>query len=29
VLRDDLQILWQKLTALKESDAPGTMRADS
>ena len=28
-LRDDLQILWQKLAALKESDAPGTMRADS
>jgi len=28
-LRDDLQILWQKLVALKESDAPGTMRADS
>lgn len=28
-LRADLQLLWQKLAALKEIDATGTMRANS
>ena len=28
-LRLDLDLVWHKLAALKEDDAPGTMRADS
>jgi len=28
-LRLDLDLVWHKLAALKERDAPGTMRADS
>jgi ribonuclease P protein component len=28
-LRLDLDLVWHKLAALKEADAPGTMRADS
>jgi ribonuclease P protein component len=29
VLRAELESLWSRLVALKEGDAPGTMRADS
>jgi len=29
VLRAELELLWSRLAALKEGDAPGTMRADA